>query len=114
MQDFPQLREGQTIRVFQRINEGKRERNIPFAGKLLKVRGIGVNRMITVRQSLEGIEVEKIFPLALPTITKVEVVEQVKSLIKGQPAVKKRSNKSKGAKKSAKKSTKPRIRKIAN
>ena len=97
MIDLPQLREGQTIRVFQRITEGKRERNVPFVGKLLKVRGIGVNRMITVRQALEGVDVDKIFPTALPTITKIEVVEQVKSLIKGQPAVAKKSKRTKKA-----------------
>ena len=87
MQDLPQLREGQIISVFQKVIEGKRERSIPFTGRLLKVRGIGVNKTITVRQSLEKIDVEKIFPPALPTITKIEVVEQVKSLIKGQAVV---------------------------
>ena len=35
--------------------------------------------MITVRQNLEGIDVEKIIPLALPTITKIEVIEEKKT-----------------------------------
>ena len=103
MIDLPQLREGQTVRVFQRITEGKRERNVPFVGKLLKVRGIGINRMITVRQALEGVDVDKIFPTALPTITKIEVVEQVKSLIKGQPVVVKKSKRTKKTSKPRKK-----------
>lgn len=91
MDDMPQLREGQTISVFQNIKEGKRERNVPFTGKLLKVRGVGVNRTITVRQNLEGVDVEKIFPLALPTIVKIDVVEQARSLIKGKPAVRRKT-----------------------
>ena len=86
---MPQLREGQLVRVYQRISEGKRDRNVPFAGKLLKVRGLGVNQTITVRQNLEGVDVDKIFPTALPTLTKIEIVEQVKSLVRGQPAAKK-------------------------
>src|SRR3990167_10379391 len=93
MIELPQLREGQKIRVFQRLTEGKRERNVPFAGKLLKVRGIGTNQTITVRQNLEGVDVDKIFPTALPTITKIEVLEQVRSLTKGQPAKPKKSKK---------------------
>ncbi len=76
MQDLPQLREGQNVRVYQKITEGKRERNVPFIGKVLKVRGSGVNQTITVAQILEGIGVEKIFPTALPTITKIEIIEE--------------------------------------
>jgi len=103
MIDLPQLREGQQVRVFQKMTEGKRERNVPFVGKLLKVHGVGSNQTITVRQNLEGIDVDKIFPTALPTITKIEVIEQVKSLIKGQPERPKRSKK---ARKSTKRRTK--------
>ena len=98
------LREGQNVRVFQKIIEGKRERNVPFAGVILKVRGAGVNKMITVRQTLENIEVEKIFPIALPTITKIEVVEEKKVIRKSASGKKSRkakttSPKSKKAKK---------------
>jgi len=102
MLDIPNLREGQTIRVFQKMTEGKRERNVPFMGKLLKVRGSGINQTITVKQHLEGIDVEKIFPVLLPTITKIEVIEQVKSLIKGAPTGKKKAKKSKKSSKPTK------------
>ena len=77
-----QIREGQDIRVFQKIIEGKRERNVPFVGKVTKVRGSGINRTITVVQMLEGIGVEKIFPTELPTITKIEIIEIVKKQTK--------------------------------
>lgn len=86
-----QIREKMEVRVFQRIVEGKRERNVPFAGIVQKVRGSGFNKTITVKQILEGVEVEKIFPIALPTITKIEIVE-------AKPKVKRKANKS-GAKK---------------
>jgi large subunit ribosomal protein L19 len=93
MIDIPQLREGQSVRVFQKIKEGKRERNVPFTGKLIKVRGVGSNRMITVRQTLGGVDVDKIFPVLLPSLTKIEVLTQTKSLVKGQPVQLKKSRK---------------------
>lgn len=87
------------IRVFQKITDGKRERNVPFVGILKKVRGSGANRMITVSQHLEGVEIEKIFPTALPTITKIEVIEEKR-------VQQKRKSGSSGAKKTAKKTSK--------
>lgn len=103
MIDLPQLREGQTLRVFQKVTEGKRERNVQFTGRVLKVRGAGMNQMITVRQNLEGIDVDKIFPTALPTLTKVEIIEQARSLTKGPAVGKKKSKRSSASKKSKKK-----------
>ena len=87
-----ELREGQIVRVFQKFTEGKRERNVPFMGRLLKVRGIGVNKTITVKQNLEGVDVEKIFPLALPTITKIEILEE-KKVKKGKSGGSKKAKK---------------------
>ena|SRR3989344_8740147 len=73
-----QIREGQNVKVFQKVAEGKRERNVAFSGKVVKVRGIGVNKSITVTQLLEGIGVDRIFPIASPTITKFEIIEEKK------------------------------------
>lgn len=108
MLDIPQLREGQTVRVSQKVTEAKRERTIVFPGKLLKVRGTGINKTITVRQNLEGVDVDKIFPVMLPTITKIEVVEQVKSLTKGGVATKRKARKSSKSSKSSKSTKKTR------
>ena len=103
MIDLPQLREGQQVQVIQRVSEGKRERNVPFVGRLIRVHGTGTNQMITVRQNLEGVVVDKIFPTALPTITKIEIIEQVRSLVKGQPAVRKSKRRTKSTKRHTKK-----------
>lgn len=88
--------------MVQKMSEGKRERNVPFTGVLLKVRGAGANRTITVRQNLEGVDVDKIFPTALPTITKIEVITQARSLVKGPSKV----VKSRKARKSARRKKK--------
>lgn len=66
------IREGDFVKVYQKIIEGKKERIAPFQGKILKIKGARENRMITVQNVLEGVLVEKIYPLMSPTITKIE------------------------------------------
>lgn len=74
MDEQSKLREGQFVRVIQKIAEGKKERSVPFQGKITKVKGAGVNKMITVQNALEGVLVERIFPVTSPTITKIELL----------------------------------------
>lgn len=66
------IREGDFVKVYQKIIDGKKERIAPFQGKILKIKGSGENRMITVQNILEGVLVERIYPLMSPTITKIE------------------------------------------
>lgn len=73
---------GDTIRIGQRIQEGKKERVAYFKGKVVKIKGSGENTMFTVRQVLEGIEVDRIYPMHLPTIEKIEILEKPKKKIK--------------------------------
>ncbi len=73
--DFPELRPGTTVRVHQRIKEGNKERTQVFEGLIIAAsHGAGINHTITVRKVVEGIGVEKIFPLYMPTIEKIEIV----------------------------------------
>ncbi len=99
MLDLPQLREGQQVRIIQRLIEGKKERNVPFVGKLLKVRGIGVNKTITVRQNLENIDVDRIFPIASPTIVDVQFIEKKERKIRAKSGVTSRRKRTKKTKK---------------
>ncbi len=91
MEEIAELREGQFVRIYQKITEGKKERIASFQGKIIKVKGAGANKMITVQNALEGILVERIYPLTSPTITRIEllVVKQTK-----------KSKRKKGSKKS--------------
>ncbi len=88
--ELPELKPGQTVRVHQQIKEvemteekGKtktkeRKRIQIFEGIILKKSGTGKSSTITVRKISNGVGVEKIFPVNLPTIVKIEPVKQVK------------------------------------
>lgn len=81
---IPELKPGMTIRVFQKIKElnvkgEEKERVQYFEGIIIaKKHGNEAGGTITVRKISEGVGVEKIFPLNLPTITKIEVKKQAK------------------------------------
>ncbi len=70
---------GDTVRVFQKIREGGKERSQPFGGLVLaRKHGTGVGATITVRKVSAGVGVERIFPLHSPTIQKIEIVKRSK------------------------------------
>lgn len=65
---------GDTIRVSQEITEGDKTRIQVFEGIVIAIKNSGLGRSITIRKiASNGIGVEKIFPLALPSIKKLEV-----------------------------------------
>lgn len=72
------IREGKLIKISQKIVEAKKDRIVSFVGRITKVRGIGVNKSVTVRQVIENVDVDRIFPVNSPTIVKIELVEETK------------------------------------
>jgi len=72
------LRRKNAVKVYQKLVEGKKERIISFQGKIMKSRGAGDTKMITVRQFVDGVDVDRIFPLNAPSIVKVEYIEEKK------------------------------------
>jgi len=77
-----ELKPGMTVRVHQKIKElnskgEEKERIQYFEGMIIaRKHNKEIGATITVRKSSEGIGVEKIFPLNLPTITKIEIKKQ--------------------------------------
>ena len=79
-----ELKPGMTVRVYQKIKElnskgEEKERIQYFEGMIIaRKHNKEVGATITVRKTSEGIGVEKIFPLNLPTITKIEIKKEAK------------------------------------
>ncbi len=68
---------GDKIKVIQKIKEGEKKRLQAFEGLLIGIRGSSENTSIIVRRIGEAqIGIERIFPLASPTIEKIEVVRK--------------------------------------
>lgn len=78
------VKPGMVIRLHQSIKEvnpkgEEKERIQVFEGLVIRRRGGSQpGATITVRKVSEGVGVEKIFPLALPSVKKVELVKQYK------------------------------------
>ena len=73
------LRSGDTVRVWQKIEEKGKIRLQAFEGLVLANKhGKEAGATFTVRRMSSGIGVEKIFPLYSPMIDKVEVVKRSK------------------------------------
>ena len=73
------IRPGDTVRVHQKIVEKGKTRTQVFEGLVLAVKhGTAAGATFTVRATLSGIGVEKIFPLYAPFIEKIEIVKRSK------------------------------------
>lgn len=67
---------GDTIKVFVKIKEGEKERVQPFQGILIREKGWGINKTITVRKTSYGVGIERIFFYHSPNIEKIEVMRR--------------------------------------
>ena len=78
-ENSPDLRSGDTVRVYQKIKEGDKERIQVFEGLIIaRKHGREIGSTITVRKTISGVGVERIFPLHSPTIEKIEVLKREK------------------------------------
>ena len=79
MKDMPDLRPGDTVKVHQKIKEGEKERIQIFEGIIIgKKHGVGIPATITVRKVVDGIGVERVFPIHSPSVEKMEVIRHAK------------------------------------
>ena len=75
--EIDNFKAGDTINIHLKVREvskdGKpKERIQQFKGVVIQRRNSGNNETFTVRKISNGIEVERIFPLAIPNIIKIE------------------------------------------
>jgi large subunit ribosomal protein L19 len=73
------VRSGDTVKVYQKIKEGNKERIQMFEGVVIRTDNKGQHTSrITVRKIASGVGVEKSFLLHSPLVEKVEVVRRSK------------------------------------
>src|SRR4249920_1641504 len=76
--DIPEIKSGDTVRLYVKVVEGTRERLQPFEGVVMRLRGGGVNRNFTVRRTTHGVGVERTFLINSPRIEKIEVIRHAR------------------------------------
>ena len=79
-----EVKPGMLIKLYERIKEvnaqgNEKERVQFFEGTVIAKKGKADNKSVTLRKVSNGIGVEKIFPLALPSIEKIELLKTLKT-----------------------------------
>ena len=71
--DLPDFSAGDTITVYYEIKEGQKTRTQFFRGTVIQKRGTGSSQTFTIRKMSGTVGVERIFPINLPAIQKIEI-----------------------------------------
>lgn len=71
--DFPEFSAGDTITVYYEIKEGEKTRTQFFRGVVIQRRGTGASETFTIRKMSGDVGVERIFPINMPALQKIEV-----------------------------------------
>tara|TARA_Y100000310_G_scaffold61818_1_gene57059 strand:- start:695 stop:1174 length:480 start_codon:yes stop_codon:yes gene_type:complete len=70
---IPNFNSGDTIIVYVKVKEKKRERDQAFEGVCISKKNAGINSSFIVRKISYGEGVERVFPLYSPNISKIVV-----------------------------------------
>ena len=71
--DFSEFSSGDTLTVYYEIREGDKSRTQFFKGVVIQVKGTGLSKTFTIRKMSGTVGVERIFPINLPALQKIEV-----------------------------------------
>lgn len=71
--EFPEFSSGDTITVYYEIKEGQKTRIQFFRGTVIQTKGTGSTKTFTIRKMSGIVGVERIFPINMPSIQKIEV-----------------------------------------
>jgi len=71
--EFPAFSSGDVITVYYEIKEGEKKRTQFFKGTVIQRRGSGATETFTIRKMSGTVGVERIFPVNMPALQKVEV-----------------------------------------
>ena len=76
--DLPELETGDTIKIGILIQEGNKERVQFSEGVIICIHKAALNTTITLRRILQGIGVEKVYPVHSPRITSIKILRKSK------------------------------------
>ena len=76
--EFPDFGAGDTVTVYYEIKEGEKTRTQFFRGVVIQRKGSGSSETFTIRKMSGTVGVERIFPINLPALQKIEVNKQGK------------------------------------
>ena len=71
--EFPEFSAGDTITVYYEIREGEKVRTQFYRGVVIQIKGTGLAKTFTIRKMSGEIGVERIFPINLPALQKIEI-----------------------------------------
>ena len=71
--EFPEFSAGDTLTVYYQIREGEKVRTQFFKGVVIQIKGQGLAKTFTIRKMSGTVGVERIFPINLPTLEKIEI-----------------------------------------
>ena len=71
--EYPAFGTGDTITVYYEISEGGKTRTQFFKGVIIQRKGQGATETFTIRKMSGEVGVERIFPINLPAIQKIEL-----------------------------------------
>ncbi|MBP3059371.1 50S ribosomal protein L19 [Texas Phoenix palm phytoplasma] len=73
---LPDFKVGDFVKVFIKIEEGNKKRIQAFEGLIIRIKGSGITKTITVRKVYCGVGVERIFPIHSPLYENIEIVRK--------------------------------------
>ncbi len=75
------IKPGATVRVFERVKEGDKERIAKLEGLVIaRKHGMEPGASMTLRATLAGVTLEKVYPIHSPIIQKVEILSSPKKV----------------------------------
>ncbi|MBT6160917.1 50S ribosomal protein L19 [Flavobacteriaceae bacterium] len=71
--EFLNFSAGDTLTVYYQIREGEKVRTQFFKGVVIQTKGQGLSKTFTIRKMSGTVGVERIFPINMPALEKIEV-----------------------------------------
>lgn len=74
--NLPDVQPGDSVKVRIKITEGNKERLQAYEGVVIKVRGSGIGKSMTVRRVFQGVGVERVFLLHSPKVETIQILRK--------------------------------------